>query len=356
MVKKRGFGASVLIGMLVGIICVTGITGCNDAEKSATGTKRKELVSYFGMKVEDTIDQFNKNGFRTEVSKDTSLEKEYTNIYVKKNGDITAVKLEGSEDNRVDRIDIYENTGNFSIFGIYAGLSGQETVDILKENGYVFDGISDSTTKNEETCQTIYYVKNGASKFIFEIWGGDIKPYGSLDEADIYMDGEIKNVSMWISSSVRYMELNDLIGDTEDDAEWLIEVINDECAPLSSFVEKKSAEAPEIDSYGTYTFGEDALIIELRKGIGYRAYIDKVSIKDLCPYKIFGIYYGMDKESALQQLSDLGIEISAEEENRIVCNVDSYTTLEFGFLNDHVNFIDCIDDYPEKHERKRIEE
>ena len=84
MVKKRGFGASVLIGMLVGIICVTGITGCNDAEKSATGTKRKELVSYFGMKVEDTIDQFNKNGFRTEVSKDTSLEKEYTNIYVKK--------------------------------------------------------------------------------------------------------------------------------------------------------------------------------------------------------------------------------------------------------------------------------
>ena len=64
----------------------------------------------------------------------------------------------------------------------------------------------------------------------------------------------------------------------------------------------------------------------------------------------------MDKESALQQLSDLGIEISAEEENRIVCNVDSYTTLELGFLNDHVNFIDCIDDYPEKHERKRIEE
>ena len=45
-----------------------------------------------------------------------------------------------------------------------------------------------------------------------------------------------------------------------------------------------------------------------------------------------------------------------EEENRIVCNVDSYTTLELGFLNDHVNFIDCIDDYPEKHERKRIEE
>lgn len=357
---KRCFFSKPYIKFLTAIIfiLINGmiLVGCgnDNSFKNAFGSgasSRNELFSYLGMDIEEANSQLREKGFSASLHDYDTLS-DYRSITI---GNYL-VLMDSQRGKYIDRITIYEDAGAFSVMGIHVGLSANEALEILRNNEYTFTTIYDSSDEEHGDYQGVFYIKNGVYQICLVIYGGgETNPYGSLDESDIHMDGTVGEIDISCVVTDSYYECANEVGDRSGSGWYLIESINDNCIEMTQFTENDSFNVPGVNEYGTYVFGKDVITVELRAGNGNCPYVTRIAIGDICPYKLYGIYYGMDKESALTHISELGIAVGNGEENRVLCNVDSYTTLEIHFTDDYVCFIECIDEYPENHEKQYIE-
>ena len=366
MVKSNIFSKSyttlsiTFLTVFIGMVLV----GCSNGDSSeralsTSKSSRNELMPYLGMAMEDANNQLEDNDFASSFNSSVYETNDYRIIYLNtsnNNSDYMAI-MDSQEGKYIDHIAIYDNDESLSIMGIHVGMTANEALEILRENKYSFYAIYDSSSEEKGDYQQVFYKRNGVYQIGLEIYGGgETNPYGSLDESDIHTDGTVGYVSTTCIITDRFSELVNRVGDRIGGAgDYIAESINDECAELTMFVENDSFNVRGIHVYGTYVFGENVITVDLQPGAGDCPYITRVSISDICPYKLCGIYYNMDKESALSHMSDLGITARNGEGDSVVYDIDSYTTLEVHFDNNYVCFIECIDDYPEKHEKRYIE-
>lgn len=322
---------------------------------------QNDLMTYLGMEMETANEQLTITGFYSHINSSVFEGSDYRSIDVYESGGGERLGIMQSQQGQyVDQVTVYYSDVSeqpFSIMGIHTGMTADEALDILRENNYTFRSIYDSTNEEKGDYQTVYYDRNGVYRISFDIYGGgETNPYGSLDESDIHVDGTVGRIDCQCVITDRFTELVNKVGDWSGHGGTIIaESINDECAELTMFIENDSFNVSGVDTYGTYVFGDNVITVDLQPGAGDWEYVTRVSISDVCPYMLCGIYYGMDRESALAHMSELGITARSEEDDSVVYDIDSYTTLEVHFADNRVCFIECIDDYPEPHEKRYIE-
>ena len=353
----------VTLGIFLGGMILVGC-GTENSLSASLDSKQKsknELVDYLGMELEEANYLLGIQGFSTSISESSFEESEYRSIDIINGNNVTSFErlayMSSQEGKYVDYINIYDGTESLSVLGIHVGMNVNQAIEILDANGYKFSDIYDCSNEKIGDYQEVFYKKNGVYQIGFAIYGGgEINPYGSLDESDIHTEGVVGSINSSCLLPVNFRELVNEVGDRRNGGgSFLVESINDKCAELTKFIKNNSFYVQGVEEYGTYDFGEQVISVDLQPGAGDYPYPTRICIQDICPYKLCGIYYNMDRESALTQMSELGIAIRTEEENRIVYDVDSYTTLEIRLVDGYVNFIECIDDYPEKHEKYYIE-
>lgn len=348
--------------LTVFIVCVVSI-GCgkgNSTEKTMdlSQSPHNELIHYLGMEMEETNNQLEEKGFSCTSASSSFEGSDYRSIYIidSNTGEFLAL-LDSQKGEYVEHIDIYDNAKTLSIMGISVGMPANEAIEILREDKYIFNAIHDSSDEEKGDYQTVFYRKNGVYQIGFEIYAGEeMNPYGSVGETDIHMDGVVGSISSAHLNKDKFMELVNIVGERSGGHSWLVENINTECVGLTSFIVNDSFNVSGISDYGTYIFGENVITVDLQPGKGNWPYVTRISISDICPYKLCGIYYNMNKESAMAHMSELGITARDEADNCVIYDIDAYTTLEIHFANDYVCFIECIDDYPENHEKRYIED
>ena len=365
-IVKKGFVPKELL-LIILVIFIGGmmLVGCGTGSSlsNSMGISRKsnnELMDYLGVELEKVNSLLEEQGFLTSINESLFEESEYRSIDIINGNNVNNYErlamMSSQEGKYVDYITIYDVAESLSILGIHAGMNVNQAIEILDENGYKFSDIYDCSNEKIGDYQEVFYKKNGVYQIVFDIYGGGgINPYGSLDESDIHTEGMIGRISSSCLLPVHFRELVNEVGDRDEIGVYLVDSINDECVGLTRFTENNFFNVQGVDTYGTYIFGENVIMVELQPGGGDLPYPTRICINDVCPYKLCGIYYNMDRESALAQMSELGITTRIEEEDKIVYDVDSYTTLEIRFVDGYVNFIECIDEYPENHEKRYIE-
>lgn len=318
---------------------------------------QNDLMIYLGMNMEDVYEKLEVAGFSPCMYSSALDDDIY--IDIRENGGGKCLgQIDSYEGQYADHVSIITGYGqSFSILAIHEGMTANEAMEILRESKYVFSGISDEFDEENGDYQTVYYDRNGVYRIGLDIYGGgEVNPYGSLDESDVHVDGTVGRIACSCVLTDRFTELVNEVGDWSGHSGTIIaESINDECAELTMFIENDSFNVSGVDTYGTYVFGDNVITVDLQPGAGDWEYVTRVSISDVCPYMLCGIYYGMDKESALAHMSELGITARSEEDDSVVYDIDSYTTLEVHFVDDRVCFIECIDDYSASHEKRYIE-
>ena len=326
--------------------------------EDSRNNSQDDLMVYLGAEIEAANEQIALEGYSSITN--SFEDSNYRNIHIYRGEEDNHLAIMHSQQGKyIDQISINNDSGQFfSIMGIHTGMTAREALEILKESNYVFRTIQDSTDEEKGDYQTVSYIKNGVYQISFDIYGGGaINPYGSLDESDIHADGTVEYIDCQCIIVDKFEELANDVGDwSGHGGTTIVESINDECTKLTAFIENNSFNVPGVDTYGTYVFGDDVITIDLQPGAGDWEYITRVSIGDVCPYKLYGIYYGMEKEMVLAHMDELETTVQKEEKDKIVYDIDSYTTLEIHFNDGQVCFIECIDDYPEEHEKRRIEE
>lgn len=341
---------TIILSVLIGC---TVLVGCgNNSETSITKkSSSSDLAPYLGMEINDARSKLGLSGLST--SGDTDGHDLLINN--DSSGNFSAImSAQGGE--YINSIQIYNNKNSLSIMGIYVGMPSNEALDILSKNKFTFSEIYDGSDTEKGDYQYAFYKLNGVYQIGFSIYGGKANPYGSLSESDVWTDGTVGEVSILYTVANGYGELANYVGDRSGYGTTLVDSINDECAELTKFVENESFDVEGVHEYGTYVFGDEVMSIDLQPGKGAYPYATRIAIMGVCPYELCGIHYNMDKESALTHMADLGITEYFEDGNSITFEIDSYTTLELQFTNDCVSFIECVDDYPEEHEKRFIEE
>lgn len=347
----------VVVAILV--ICLGSVifTGCEKEEFSKgipnlNDNMTYELMPYLRMELEDADGQFQTKGFVTKNSSSSFEGSNYRCLTIKETNDGNDVIMLHSNNGRnINWIQVYDNKKQFSIMGIRVGTEISEALVILEENKYIFDSIYDST-EEDKNCQSVFFKKNGVYQICCKIYSlQEPNPYGSLDETDIYMDGVIGCISISCITEDEFTELGDEIGDIAGGGgSYVVENIEEDCAEISTFIEDTSINVSDIHEYGTYIFGDNIMSVDLLPGYGYYSYVSRIVINDECPYKLFGIYYGMDKENALLYLAGLGGKIQRQEDSFVSYDVNNNISLNIEFTNDVISSLECVDNYPEVHD------
>lgn len=334
--------------LLITIIGILILTGCSNDRTSQT----YDLMPYLKMKIEDANAQLKKvKGVSVADIHISSEGGTYSSFGVSESDAevLHITSSNGSNGNYIDYIYL-DDSKKFSLMGMTAGMTAGEAIEILENNKYIFDSIFDETDENDNYIQTVFFKKNGVYQISLTYNTDEPNPYGSLDETDVYENGVVKKISISRITEDYFDELGHDVGDVAGGGEYTVEYINENCAEISTFIEDTSIQLPDIHENGMYVFGENILAVDLLPGNGYYSYVARIVINDECPYKLFDLYYGMDKESALSYLSNLGGKIRSQEDDFISYDIDDSISLNIKFTDDVVTFLECVDNYPEVHD------
>lgn len=335
----------------------------NNSHNLKSAFEYDSVINYLGTSTQKFIDLLKEDGFDYDYgvkwSENTNTTIDGGAVIVYDRGIWTDKILQiDSSEGIISEIGIFDSNCfddyPFSFYSILPGMPVKTVIDILHENSYVFVSINDSDYDNS---QKAVYTLGGRYFFEFTIDSDEPdKPYGSIDETDIKLDGTVCDININGKIPKQFDELADYVGEfCGGHGHQLIEEVCKES--YFKILQSYNYDYSE-NGYETYILGAtdfQTMRIDVAPGAGDWPYVTYIEISAPCPYSLYGLYLGMNKDEALLLLKDVGFAVNYEDEylsdsgnvgSCIVYEVDSYTVLYVYFNGNIVCSISCSDLYP----------
>lgn len=346
--SNRFFAFSILL-ILAGCSSVN----TTNVSTSTAPNSKYELMSYLGNEFADAENSLlsSKLSISVEHPSQDDISNLHSINFFDGNGNYLGA-LSSQDGIYIGSLFMNEKAEDLTIMGIHPGMKASEAITILKDEEMKFSSIYDMDVEEPEGFyQSVSYNRNGVYSLRLNIFSNEEgNLYGSIDESDIHMDGIVKSIEASCKTPDNYREIGEGVGDPSDYAETLILEIHEECAEVTDFIPDDTVDIAGENIYGTYTFGDNIIEAYLRPGRGAYPYLSKVCIEDICPYMIYGTYWGMEKDSVMAHLSGLGAMLNEENDDRLIYDIDSGKTLEVWFSENRVNYIGCIENPEQAYE------